>query len=355
MQTGRPRKDPRESVQITTIDPLALINTKAAKANIQQSITTDRILSSALSTLTEHHYDILLFFAQTPFEEHPKAQKHRSHPRPHCTTAQPLSAANTSAITQPRPSTMDSRLEELVLKNVKDGYQTERIMREIISGGNLKEISSALDIPMWQLSLRIANFGLHCFQLAVLRGEDPYGPACEHHCPDHVEAFNEEQSKVVVIEAMAHMMAGTPPVPALLMAECLQARMIAKEDEDQAEMGGSEDDSWWGCFSESEGEAFDGKGKGEKNGPKAGKTAPDGGKVAIGAGKTTAKGQASVANGAKVAEKAGKTTVQSEKAVQSDKTAVGEQKSLAKGDKPLAKPEKTTADGKATTIKRVGA
>jgi len=41
--------------------------------------------------------------------------------------------------------------------------------------------------------------------------------------------------------------------------------------------------------------------------------------------------------------------------VQSDKTAVGEQKSLARGDKPLAKPEKTTADGKATTIKRVGA
>ena len=251
---------------------------------------------------------------------------------------------------------MDSRLEEMVLKNVEHVYQTEQIMREIISGGNLKEIATTHGIPMWQLSLRIANFGLHCFHLAILRGEDPYGPACENHCPDHVEAFNKEQSKVVVVEAMAHMMAGTPPVPALLMAECLQARMIAKEDEDedqdQGKMGGSEEDafSWWGCSSESEGEGFDGiKGKGEKNGPKAGKTAPDGGKT------TTAKGQATVANGAKVAEKAGKTTAKGEKAAQGDQTAVGERKTIAKGDKPLAKAGKTTADGKNTTIKRDGA
>jgi hypothetical protein len=206
-------------------------------------------------------------------------------------------------------------MENMDLKNVENVYQTERIMHEIISGRSLKELSDTLDIPVWQLSLRIASFGLHCFQLAVLRGENPYGPAFEHHCPDHVEAFNEEQSKVVVVEAVAHMMAGTPPVPALLMAECLQARMIARahEDEDEAhgEMSGTED-SWWGCSSESEVEAFDdgkakGKGEKEKNDPKAkvGKTAaPDGGKAAaVKGGKSFTTGLAIVANGAKMAEK----------------------------------------------------
>jgi hypothetical protein len=152
---------------------------------------------------------------------------------------------------------MDSRTEDVVLKNVEDIYQTERIVREIISGRSLEDLFYTLDIPEWQLTLRIANFGLHCFQLAVLRGENPYGPAFEHHCPDYVEAFNEEQSKVVVIEAVAHMMAGTPPVPALLMAECLQAQMIAKEDE----MNRSEDDSWFGCSSD---EGFGGTGKGKQ-------------------------------------------------------------------------------------------
>ncbi|KAK5230923.1 hypothetical protein LTR72_000103 [Exophiala xenobiotica] len=247
---------------------------------------------------------------------------------------------------------MDSPMENMDLKNVENVYQTERIMHEIISGRSLKELSDTLDIPVWQLSLRIANFGLHCFQLAVLRGENPFGPAFEHHCPDHVEAFNEEQSKVVVVEAVAHMMAGTPPVPALLMAECLQARMIARahEDEEHGEMSGTED-SWWGCSSESEVEAFDdGKPKGngekekEKSGPKAkvGKTAaPDGGKAAaVKGGKTIATtGVAIVANGAKMAEK---TSAKGEKAVQGgDQTAVGERKTttIAKGDnKSRAKP-----------------
>ncbi|KAK7900752.1 hypothetical protein LTR67_003036 [Exophiala xenobiotica] len=233
-------------------------------------------------------------------------------------------------------SILKTRIEDMVLENIETVYQTERIVREIISGHSIEDLYCTLDIPEWQLTLRIANFGLHCYQLAVLRGETPYGPAFEHHCPDRVEAFNEEQSKAVVVETVAHMMAGTPPVPALLMAECLQAQMIAKEDE----MNRSEDDSWFGCSSD---EGFGGKGKqkgkGEKNGSKAkaGKAAvaPDGGKAAAAAavkgGKPPTTGLAIAANGAKMAEK---TTAKGEKAAQGGKqTAVDEAKIMAKKNK----------------------
>ncbi|KAJ9634263.1 hypothetical protein H2204_006340 [Knufia peltigerae] len=95
--------------------------------------------------------------------------------------------------------------EETIFQSLQNVAQPEDIIRAIIAGRSLEEVSHDLGIPAWQITLRIANFGSHAVQLAAFRCEDPIGGACEVHSPGIVH-FNENQSKLVAIQAMAGMM-----------------------------------------------------------------------------------------------------------------------------------------------------
>ncbi|KIW17120.1 hypothetical protein PV08_04311 [Exophiala spinifera] len=161
--------------------------------------------------------------------------------------------------------------EESIRQSLKDIFQTEDIIRAIIAGRSLEEVSSTFGIPAWQITLRIANFGSQAVQLAAFRCAEPIGGACEIHCTN-VISFTERQSKVVAMEAMAGMMTGMEYPWALLMAECNCARAIAESDEDESSTGdGSVGDR--GLFAKSQKAAKEDGANGAKDEGKAkGKT-----------------------------------------------------------------------------------
>lgn len=119
---------------------------------------------------------------------------------------------------------MSSIQQDTVNHYLDELPETEQMMRDLANGQNILEISNRTGIPRWQISLRIAKFGLNCLDLAVFRSEERLGFPCHG-----VESFNEEQSKSVVLSTMAHMMTGTPLGQSLVIAQCQEAQIMEAE------------------------------------------------------------------------------------------------------------------------------
>jgi len=137
------------------------------------------------------------------------------------TSTQPPQPFQTTSISM--SSNQQDSFDHYLLDEIPE---TEQFMRDLANGQNIVEISNRTGVPRWQISLRIARFGLDCLDLAVFRSKERLGPHCHG-----VDEFDIEQSKNVVLATMAHMMTGTSLVGSLIAAQCNEAKAIEREKE----------------------------------------------------------------------------------------------------------------------------
>ena len=102
-----------------------------------------------------------------------------------------------------------------------DLAQTEQIMQDIQYGMSLEDISRETGIPAWQLTFRMATYGLQAAKIGALMA---HGPPTDSLV--HVRSLGTEENKAILVETMAKMMCGVSMHQALEQAKDEKEREI---------------------------------------------------------------------------------------------------------------------------------
>jgi len=102
-----------------------------------------------------------------------------------------------------------------------DLAQIEQVMKDIQYGMSLDDISLEKGVPAWQLTFRMATYGLQAAKIGALMAHGPPADGLVH-----VRPLSNEENKAIMVETMARMMCGVPMHQALELAKDEKEREI---------------------------------------------------------------------------------------------------------------------------------